>query len=984
MKKTLFLALLLVLTCISYAQAQRTITGRVTNASTGEAIPFTTVLVQGTTIGTSADRTGHFSLTVPANATALLFSSVGYATLREAIGNRSVINAQLEPEAIEVGEQIVMGYGTARRVGTTVGSASVVKSDIFAARPSANVMDALQGQVAGLQILTSSGEPDALSSIRLHGIGSINTSNEPLILLDGSPITTGTLMAMNQNDIQSIVVLTDASATSIYGSRGANGVIFMMSKRGSRQGEGRPVVTLRTQYSLSNAARPKLKGMNTSQYANYLFDIEAANEADVEELIGLGDFNWFDAVFKKNAPMFQSDLSVNGATDRTSYFISSGYNKTEGVVPGSDMKRYSFRSVVDTKVQNWLKLGLSLGIGYTASSNAQTAGNSGTNWFTNPFNATILIPSFQTPYDEDGKPLQILDWTGGFASPLVMGELFPRKENRIQFNGNTFIEVTPVENLTLKSNLACNAFDHRRTIGSSPDYRWANGVGSVNERFQRNYTWSITNTAEYKWQMNDDHSFTALLGQESIFNDSELYSVRMTGIRDSRFMFLHLGTTLSSGFPTYEITQSTYNSVFGRVEYNYQSKYFADFSMRNDASSRFSRDNRNGLFYAVGAKWNAKQESFLANVDPIDALTLKASYGTSGNSSIGDYEQFSTLRVVKYNDQSGWAPDFPGNKKVGWEKQRLLTIGFSGGIYQKFRFNLEYYRRDTRDMLMNIPVSATSGFQSFTRNVGSMRNSGIDVTLDFDVFRNQDWSIILGTTFNYNRNKMLSLFDGLTQNPIDQTLYMVKGYPYPVFFMQEWRGVDPETGKPQWTDANGGITNNFDEAALVNLKKTWVPPYTGGLNFAVTWKDLTLSANVSWVAGKWMLNNTLYFSENIAFADGSVNQSTGALDYWKNPGDKAKYPSIDEQYAMGGTQFDSHMLENGSFIRLKNLQLSYNIPESILKGQKAISGIRVWVGARNLLTWTKYRGLDPEIDSDWSLDNYPNTRQVTFGLEMKF
>lgn len=979
MKKILLSVFAILLLSVQLMAQNQRVTGTVTSASDGSPISGVTVAATRGTLWTTTNAQGQYTISVPEQTT-LRFSYVGLTTVEVRVNNQTVINVTMEDEITTLGEVVVMGYGTARKAGTIVGTAAVVKSDVFVARPSTNVMDALQGQVAGLQIMTSSGEPNALSTIRLHGIGSINAEREPLILLDGAPITLGTLMAMNQNDIESMVVLTDASSTSIYGSRGANGVIFVVSKRGQR-GEA-PTVTLRTMYSFSNASKPRLHGMNTEQYANYLYEIGMVDEADVEFLNSLGNYDWHKAIFQRNAPMFQADLSVNGGSEKASYFFSGGYNDTEGIAPGSEMKRYTFRSAVDTKITNWLKAGMSLGIGYTATGNVLNAANDGL-WFTNPAAGAILIPSFQTPYDDNGKPLQILDFTGGYASPLVMYKLFPRRENRLQFNGNLFVEATPIANLTLRSNLAANAFDFRRSTQNSPDYYYNNGVGGAVETFQRNYTWTITNTAEYKWQMNENY-FTVLLGQESTLNDSQAFAVGMDGLRDSRFPFLNFGTSLTAGTPTFTISQSTFNSFFGRIEYNYQGKYFADFSMRNDASSRFVKGNQNALFYAIGGMWNIKRESFMENVDAINRLSLKASYGTSGNSGIGDYSKYALLSVIKYNDQAGWAPTTTGNDEIGWEKQKLLTIGLNGQIYSKYRFNIEYYRRDTRDMLLRLPVSGTSGFTGYTKNVGSMRNAGIDVTLNLDLYNTKDWLITFGTTFNYNKNQITSLFNGLTQYPVDETLYMVKGFPYSVYYMQEWRGVDPETGKPQWTDADGGITNDFSEAALVNTKKTWVAPYTGGVNLAVAWKGLTLNADVTWVAGKWMVNNTLYFSENWYFADGTTNQSTGALDYWKNPGDNAKYPSIEEQEKMGGTQFDSGMLENGSFIRLKNLQLSYNLPESILKKQKAVTGVRVWVGTRNLLTWTRFRGLDPEVDAEYGMDDYPNTRQLTFGLEIKF
>lgn len=1015
------------------------VTGLVTSTD-GKPVAGATVVVEGTTIGTTTDANGKYALSAPAKGL-LTFSFIGYIDQSIPINGKTVVNVTLSEDTKNIDEVVVVGYGSGRKVGTLIGSVDQVKSDKLEERPTGNVMDAMQGQVAGLQIFQSSGELDAPSSIRLHGLGSISAGNEPLILLDGAPITTGTLMAMNSNDIASMSVLKDASATSIYGSRAANGVIYVTTKKGSR-GQENAVVTLRTQFSLTSPVQSRMKRMNTNQLHHYSADAFAGtygpllnnwfgqnyfdytdNETVLPDALwaaaagalfdmqfpagyfgdgtthdgfykisslDLGiddsvDVDWWDEILKKNVPMYQVDVSVAGGTQKTAYYVSGNFTDQQGILPGSASTRYTFRASVDSQVKKWLKMGLNLGLGYQSSENASTVATAGDLYTSNPLFAALMIPSYQPATDENGKDLDYLD-IYGTENPKYENKWYKMFGNRLQLNGSAFIELKPVKGLTLRSQLSANAFDYRATSSMSPEWPTESGVrgsGSASESFQRNYDWTSTNTAEYKHTFADKHHMTLLLGHESIYGHSNIWGIGTKGQVYEELLNIGSGTEIQA-LPSYSIGEYAYNSGFFRAEYDYAEKYLVDASVRYDACSRFGAENRGAIFWSVGAMWNLKKEAWMQDVNTISNLAIKASYGTQGNSGIGNYSQYQVAAPSKYPYNGSPAFGLSGipNPTLAWEKQATLTVGAQIELWKKLSVGVDWYRRETTDMLMPMPLAPSAGYSSMTTNIGAMRNSGVDVTINYDIFQNKDWFVNFYANFNYNKNQVTKLWEeGLEKSRMTDMLYYIVGKPYGSWYAQEWRGVNPENGAPQWTAADGGVTENFDEAVEVDLNKSVQAPWSGGFGLNVSWKGIGLTADFAWAAGHYLANNNLYFLANPAMALG-YGQVTEALDYWKKPGDKTEYPALWHEM-----QFDSHMIEDASFLRLKNLQLSYTLPQHILKGNKVISGFKVFVGARNLFTATKYKGIDPEVAGGldgFDTDIYPNTRQWTFGCEFKF
>ena len=535
MIKKIVLSLITVLSFCSLALAQnKQVTGTVTDEK-GEPIIGATVVAEGTSAGTTTGGDGQFTLTVPANAT-LSISFIGYETQKVSVAGKTHIDVTLGEEATGIEDVVVIGYGTGKKIGSVIGSVDQVKSEKIENRPSTNVVDALQGQVAGLQIMTGNGELTSTSSIRIHGLGSMGADTSPLILLDGAPIQASTLQTINQNDIASVNVLKDASATSIYGSRAANGVIYVQTKTGRRNQAVRlSGDALTTPDKIASGRQYFIRNFGLAKFMD-------------ENYNPMNDYKWWNEILERNAPMYQVDLSVSGGSAKTSYYFSGNYANKTGILPGSELDRYNFRTNIDTRANNWLRLGLNLGLGYQHSSIADTNESMGGLYVSNPVMASLITPPYQPLYDDNGQMLNFFDATQAI-NPLMTADYMPRWQNRITMNGMAFIELTPVKGLTIRSSLAVDAFDWRSHGASSPETPTPSGkfgTGSASELFQRFYEWTWTNTAEYKHTWNEVHNFTALLGEETLYRNNNSFSVASIGITSSRF--LNIATTIGMLF----------------------------------------------------------------------------------------------------------------------------------------------------------------------------------------------------------------------------------------------------------------------------------------------------------------------------------------------------------------------------------------------------------------------------------------------------
>ena len=985
MKRRMLLLLACCIIGIGMVMAQTSkVTGKVLSEEDGEVIIGATVVVKGTSIGTVTDENGIFTLTnVPASAKELEISFVGMETEVIKIKPNQTIIMRTSSEMLD--EVLITGtYGSAKKLGSMVGSVAAVKSEKISNRPSANFADALQGQVAGLQVFTSSGEPSENVSMRMRGVSSINSSTEPLFILDGSPISSGVFTALNPSDIENVTILKDASSTSIYGSRAANGVVVITSKRGRGS---KPTVTVKGQYGFSQPALPTSKVMNTTQYYDLWKTINPnADFSKIENAMRLGiSTDWEDYFLKDNAPTWQLDASISGVANKTNYFISASHYDAEGVEPASGMRRETLRSNLDTKVFSWLHVGVNLGLSYE---DWETNGfaSSGNNWYNVSTLSRWAFP-FETPYrvieNADGsisygKRKDLLDVLG-LWNPYYLLENQPKEKNKIRLFGNMFEEITPIKGLTLRASQAMDAFDYRYRYRNMPA-QYNNYSGSAQESFQRYTSFTLTNTVEYKFDINKMHNITALVGQEAIIYDGSSFGASVDGITDDRLTLISHGTTYKK--PSADLKKKVMNSFFARAEYNYDEKYYLDASYRTDGSSLFGVNNRWASFFSIGAMWNMKKEEFLSDVDWLSELRVKASYGTTGNSAFdGDpyYPALGLIGTGNYNGEQYFAISSVQNDDLTWEKQKTLNIGFNSRLFNRLSVDFDFYNKVTEDMLMTIPFSYTTGHSSGWGNIGSMLNRGIELSASYDIISNKDMFWSVSANINYNKNEITELFGGRNEYVLANTgIKYEVGKPYGEFYYVRWVGVDPQDGQQIWLDKDGKETKVYDENNAAFTGKQQFAPWVGGFSTHFDWKGFSVNADFSFMLGKYMIDNDRYFVENPNFV-GQLNQTVEMENMWTTPGQVTNIAAVNSP-----RYFDTHLLENASFLRLKNLTVSYNLPQSFLRKTGFIRGLRVFAVGRNLLTATKYQGADPEVDSNLQLGKYPNTRQFSFGAEFTF
>lgn len=990
-KAKLLLATLAFAASAILASAQNVnVSGVVSDSETGEPVMGAVVQLQGSTTKYSmTDMSGNYSLTsVPTDGT-LVVSILGYVSADVKINGRSRVDIILSPDVEMLTDAIVLGYGSAKKISSITGSATTVGAKLLQNAPTASVGDALQGQIAGLQVWSNSGEPSETISMRIRGVNSINAGTEPLFVLDGSPVPSSIFTALNANDIENITVMKDASATAIYGSRAANGVVFITTKQG-RKGE-KPSIVVRGQYGVSNMVRHQIPLLNSEQWFDFneMIDptfLDQPGRAAQKEFALEHNINtdWFKYFFSDNAPTWQADASYSGGSDLSDYYVSFGALSQEGNAPFSDMTRISMLAKLNSQITNWFKTGFSFNLAYQ---DINTTGFSGTaNSPYNPmFMASQMYP-WMSPYEYTVNPDGSLTYGDdreyfdemGMYNTIYLQEIQPSTTNYIRLSGNIYEEITPVKGLILRAVQALNGNDRRISQKAEPVGPF-DGSGTAIENFSRYYQFTFTNTAEYTIDFLEDHNITALIGQESILNKTEGFAVQVDGITDTRMTEITDGTVFSK--PSRTLSDESYNSFFSRLSYNYADTYLIDASFRRDGSSLFGRNRRWANFWSIGGRWNLNNEAFLEDVDWINTLSLKASYGTTGNSSITNYLAFGRVGAYTspYDGNIAWGLGDPGNNDLTWEVVNSLNVGVSARLFGSLSLDVDFYNKVTSDMLMEIPFSLTTGHSSGWGNVADMLNRGVDFEVSFDVPMPRDFYLNLSANFNYNHNEILSLFDGRDFFEYPNTgLRLEVGHSYGEYYYVRSAGVDPRDGMQMWYDKDGNKTKQYSDSYAVFTGKQMYAPWAGGFNLTFGWKGLSVGAQFSWVAGKYTMNNDLFFLTNPAFSvDGNLAEKM--LNMWTTPGQVTDIPSYESE-----RHFDDSLLEDSSFLRLKNLQVSYTLPQDWMRKSGFFQNVRVFAVGRNLLTFTKYSGFDPESDSNLQLGRYPNSKQFTVGVELTF
>ncbi len=978
MKKTithfLFAVLLALVPFDSFAQGSKVkISGTVVDGESGEPLIGVTVLTE-TFSGVTTYIDGSYSIEAEAGTT-LTYSYMGYKDVVWTIptgASEAINNVTMHTEGEVLEDVVVIAYGV-RKKGTVAGSVSTVKSEKIENTPTAAFDQALQGQVAGLSVLSNTGEPSASAVMTIRGTNSINSGTAPLYILDGVPISASDFNTINPADIESLSVLKDASSTSIYGARAANGVIVITTKRGRIA--DRPRIEYRMQLGISQADAGKWDLMNTEERIRYEQEIGMTDGQDYA-FLSQTNINWMNEVFNSTAPLQNYELSVSGADEKTNYYISGGFYSQDGTAVGSMFERFSMRANVQRKAADWLQIGTDTMLNFQ---NIQQA-DEGAYTLVTPISAARFMLPYWNPHKEDGSLASLSDgsWKGNGQNPLEWLENNPVSYKKYKLMSTVFAEATPLKGLTLRSQFGVD-YSHTTGFGVSyPSYAPNQGQGSASRSSTDGYTLSITNTANYNFKVDDLHEFTVMLGQEGVDYHYEAFSLLTQGQNNDRLTNISTGTRASSWDDT---TDSDYGfvSFFTRGEYNYDNKYFAEVALRADGSSRFGSNSRWAGFWSLGFMWNIRRENFMAGT--LDWLTngqIAFSTGTSGNSSIPNYEHLPLIGGgLDYVGDAGVGLMQPGNENLSWEKPWTTNLAFHAGFWNRLNVDLELYYKRTSDMLMQVPLPySTSGYGYYWDNVGAMVNAGVELNANYTIIATDEFLWNVNANVSYNHNEITELYGDVTEYELSGTnTKLQKGHPLGEFYINRYAGVNPINGDALWYDVNGELTTVLRDEDKVLVGKSYHAPWQGGFGTSLSYKGLSLSAQFSWVADRWMLNNDRYFDEsNGRFA--TYNQSRRLLtDRWTKPGDVVDIPRHGVY-----TEFDSRLLEDASFLRLKNLMLSYQIPT---KGN-VIRGARAYIQAQNLLTFTKFSGLDPEGTSNIYAAQYPMARQYTFGLDLTF
>jgi TonB-dependent starch-binding outer membrane protein SusC len=993
MKKFTFLLVFLLLTGLGSLIAQEVqVAGKVTTSEDGSPVPGAYVMLKGTQSGTSTDVDGHYTITVPADAT-LVFSSVGLKSKEIAVGGSSVIDVALEADVIGMEEVIVVGYTTVRKEANT-GAVNVVKSDKLKDVPEVSFDKMLSGKIPGVTISSSSGQPGASSQIRVRGITSLTAGNDPLIVVDGSPVmqgdqsfftnTSNALSSINPNDVESVTMLKDASATSIYGSRGANGVLIITTKSGQ---QGKSKVDFRASYGVSKLANDNNYGVMTpEELVTYMRDavrnvgLDPDNPNNgryyVPASLATGKtYDWMDIV-TRNGKSQNYELTISGGNEKTKHYISAGYTDDEGVFYGVDFQKYQLRANIDHKVNNWLTAGVRINGAYTKTNDVPMQSL----YYANPLFAGQVIAPWTPLYTTDGEyNLDIPE--NGNTNPRANAAYDDQWEKQNHINSTLYLEIKPFKGFTLKTNNSYELTDGEgRRYWSDKSDGSANPVATLQTSNSKYSQLTTSNTATYDLQVGSKHSFSFLAGQEATRNDYNSYYISSPEVDPG----IPYPTTSSSLKDDADYAESAHTmlSFFGIANYDFARKYFLKVHLRTDGSSRFGQDSKWGTFYSVGASWVVSNEAFMESIKVVDMLKVRASYGINGNDNIGNYTQWGLYGSVQYNGVNGLAPSNLQNSDLTWELNKTYNIGLDFGLLHRVTGTLEFYQRKTTDQLLEKPLSRTTGFASFTDNIGEVQNTGYEALINVNLL-DGDIKWDAGLNLSHNKSEILSLANGETQfidasnnriiHKVGESMYM--------FYLFDYAGVNPVNGEALWYDEEGKITNKYANARQV-LAGSPEPTFTGGFNSTLSWKGLSLDINFEFRTGnKVIIDENRYLNSDGYFW--GANQANTGLDYWKKPGDITRNPKpLPDNPTFSSGFLSKRWRQNGDYLRIKNLTLAYVLPSN-LTTKMGINQIRIYTSAINLYTFHMVNFWDPERGVDGTgFGIYPQTKKIMFGIEI--
>ncbi|GEO06487.1 SusC/RagA family TonB-linked outer membrane protein [Adhaeribacter aerolatus] len=992
-----------------------TVTGRVSSVA-GEPLPGVTVLLKGNTVGTTTGSDGRYSLALPESNGTLIFSFIGFITKEVSVNGQSTINVTLNEDNKALEEVVVVGY-TSKNQTQLSSSVAVVSEEKLKGVTAPNLGNLLQGKASGIMVSGGSGQPGNAPTVRIRGTGSYTAGADPLYVVDG--VIGGTA---NPNDIESVTVLKDAAATGLYGSRAANGVIVITTKSGKA---GKTKINFNSSLGNSWVSSGNFETMNSQEFydfqrpmwvndytgkrsthinelkktnpnpteaqinaylagKNFPTTVESYLDANLPASLTQTDTNWKDLAFR-NGLTQNYELSASGGNEKTRFYISGNYYKEQGTVTVTDYERFNVRMNLEHKINEKVTVATRLNgrMDYTT--------------FDSPQERPALHQAFRNlpwdaPYNPDGtvRTGQEADWRGRertnflFYLPLNYSN---ERGNNIQ--GDLMLNYDINDWLSFSTTNRADISSARAELYADPK----TPTGSLRKGLLTNnirYAQSLLNSNLLKAAKNfGNHSLSGILGAEFQTNYGDNLNSQGGGVPSGLEIMDVAAVPVGITGSKYK---SAFNSYFSQVDYSYNNKYFGVASFRRDGSSKFGSNNQYGNFYAFGGSWIVSNEDFMPKSGPLSLLKFRASYGTTGNANIAD---FITRALYSYSTQyagiSAAIPSRLANPNLTWEKAYTTNVGLNIGLFKRIDIAVDAYQRDNKGLLFDVPLSSASGFTSQIQNIGTIRNNGVDIELNTTNIATSDFTWETNFNVGFNRNEVTSLYN---DQPIVNGLRRVMvGQPLRTWYMQKWAGVDPQTGGPLWEkltyDADGKVTqvektSNYNLATLQVVGKA-SPDFTGGFTNNFAYKGLSLNVFFNFVSG-----NLLYNSDRESMDADGAYPTNGQVKLkngwtrWEKPGDVATHPF--PILGGGGTNSNkpsSRFLEDGSYIRLRNIRLNYEIPATWIQ-KLSFSNLNVFVSADNLHTWTKYSGLDPEVNFDNGiLDTpYPLSKKVLFGINL--
>ncbi|HWV67321.1 TonB-dependent receptor [Chitinophaga sp.] len=1020
---------------------KRSVTGKITEAA-GTALPGVTIRVKNDKTSAITNEEGIYNIAVPNTPGAtLVFSYVGFLSREVKLtAGRTVYNIVLEPAIKGLNDVVVIGYGTVKRKDVT-GSVGEVKMADLAKAPVPSFEEALAGRVAGVQVSASDGQPGSALNIVIRGNNSVTQENSPLYVVDGFPMENPSNNIFNPEEIASIEVLKDASATAIYGARGANGVILITTKKGKT---GAPTVTYQTWMGLQENMK-KQKMMSPYEFVKYQLEqnstfytpIYLGEDKTLEDYKNVKGIDWQDQVFRK-AFMQNHSLSLRGGNDRTTYSLSGSLLDQDGIIINSGFKRYQGRAVIDQRLNDKVKAGIN--INYTGTKtygavasptpSGPTSSLMYSVWGYRPVtgNASDDASIIDEPFDPDVDPLNEYR-----MNPIIS----TKNEYNPQFNNtlitNAYLEYKPAKYFTLRIAGGLTKEAVRKEIFNNSNTRLGNpkssvlGInGSVSNLERTN--WLNENTLTYARVINKDHNLNVLGGFTMQKSSYYSYGFTASQVPNESLGMSGLDEGIINTAPT---ARSSYAlmSFLGRVNYGYKSRYLLTLSLRADGSSKFPDNNRWAYFPSGAVAWRIIEESFMKNISFLSDAKIRAGYGTTGNNRVSDFAYLTSLQLFPYSGYSfgnspvqGIIPSNLGYPKLKWETTAQTDIGIDlGFLKNRIMVTADYYKKNTKDLLLNATLAPSSGYLSGIRNIGKVSNEGLEFSVSSTNIQHKKFSWSTSFNISFNRNRVIQLNEGepsyasrITWGNFNNAYpyIAIPGHPIASFYGFMFDGVYqysdfdkvngttyvlkdnvPNNGNPRssiqpgyikFKDINGdGQVDNNDLTVIGNPN----PVHTGGISNNFTYRNFDLNVFFQWSYGNDILNANRIEFENGDVTRSFLNMFASYADRWTPENQTNKLYKVGGQ---GPLVYSSRTIEDGSYLRLKTVALGYNLPAPLLK-QAKIKALRVYASAQNLITWTNYSGLDPEVSVrqsaltpgfDWSA--YPKARTITFGLDVTF